>query len=507
VNDAPPRGVPLSDALRLESISRRFGAVQALHDADFALAPGEFHALLGENGAGKSTLMRIAAGLLQADSGRMLVGGRHVVPGSPREARRLGIGMVHQHFSAVPAFSVADNIALAANWSPAPRTLAPRLQALMERMRLSLDHGAIAERLPVAQRQQLEILMAVAGDARVLLLDEPTAVLAPTDARSVLEVIRGFTDAGGSAVLITHKLAEAVEHADRVTVLRRGRVVLTGSIPGETATSLAAAMLGEQPAGPAAAPAAAIRHEAVAACQALAVPASAGGTGLRNGSLTINRGEIVALAAVAGNGERELMRALAGVLAPTGGQLEIRGAVALIPEDRTTEGLIPEFSLTENLVLADEGGGRDAAQSPGHRGRFWIDWPGRREATRRLIEEYGIVATGPDAPAADLSGGNQQRFIIARALAAGADLIVAEEPARGLDLKAASEVYDRLRAAANAGAGVLVHAADLDELMTIADRIVVVANGVTREPPVGAARAEIGTMMLGGEAGRGVVTE
>lgn len=507
MNDAPPIGVPLNDALRLESISRRFGAVQALHDADFALAPGEFHALLGENGAGKSTLMRIAAGLLQPDSGRIFVGGRQVLPGSPREARRLGIGMVHQHFSAVPAFSVADNIALAAHWSPAPRRLAPRLQALMERMRLSLDPRAITEHLPVVQRQQLEILMAVAGDARVLLLDEPTAVLAPTDARSVLEVIRGFTDAGGSAVLITHKLAEAVEHADRVTVLRRGRVVLTGRIPAETEASLATAMLGEQPASLAAARPPAMRREAVAACRGLAVPASAGGTGLRSGNLTVCRGEIVALAAVAGNGERELMRALAGDLIPTGGQLEIGGAVALIPEDRSTEGLIPEFSLTENLVLADGGRGRETTPSGAYRGVFWIDWPRRRDATTRLIEEYGIVASGPDAPAADLSGGNQQRFIIARALAAGADLIVAEEPARGLDLKAASEVYGRLRAAATAGAGVLIHAADLDELLTIADRMVVVANGVTREPPQGAGRAEIGAMMLGGEADRGVVPE
>jgi len=487
----------MTDALALTGINRRFGAVQALHDADFFLAPGEFHALLGENGAGKSTLMQIAAGLLRPDSGKMFVLGKEVRPRTPRQAHRLGIGMVHQHFSAVPAFSVGENIALAADWSPSPGPLGTRLRDLMARLRLTLDPAAITESLTVAQRQQLEILMAVAGEARILLLDEPTAVLAPADARAVLEVIRGFTAAGGAAVLITHKLSEALDHADRVTVLRRGRVVVTAPAAEQSERSLATAMLGEPPSGHASPPAVP-PGEAIATCAALAVPATAGGAGLRQGTLTIHRGEIVALAAVAGNGERELMRAFAGVLAPSGGLLEVRGRVALIAEDRTTEGLIPEFSLTENLVL--EAAGHSSAS---HRGSFWIDWAEQREKTAGLIAQFDITAPGPGTPAESLSGGNQQRFVIARALAGRPDLIVAEEPARGLDVKAADEVYARLRAAANAGAGVIVHAADLDELLAIADRVVVVSSGVTAAPGPGAGRAEIGRMMLGGRDGEG----
>ena len=502
MNDPRSAGGPPTEALRLEAMSKRFGAVQALHDATFVLAPGEFHALLGENGAGKSTLMQIAAGLLMPDQGRMWAAGREVHPRTPREARRLGIGMVHQHFSAVPAFSVGDNIALAANWSPNPATLEPRLHGLMTRLRLTLDPQAIAESLTVAQRQQLEILMAVSGDATVLLLDEPTAVLAPADAQSVLDVIRRFVDEGGAAVLITHKLAEALEHADRITVLRRGRVVLTSQAAAETERSLATAMLGEAPSRRSRAPGT-TTGELVAECAGLEAAATAGGTGLRHGTLTIRRGEIVALAAVGGNGERELMRALAGVLTPDGGRVEVKGRVALIAEDRSTEGLIPAFSLTENMVLAAEGPFREAAKTGDRTTSFWINWASERDAVTRMIADYQIVAAGPDAYADSLSGGNQQRFVIARALANRPDLIVAEEPARGLDLKAAEEVYERLRSAANAGAGILIHAADLDELLAIADRVVVVANGVTIEPAAGAGRAEIGRMMLAGQEDRG----
>ena len=487
----------MTDALVLEGINRRFGAVQALHDADFVLAPGEFHALLGENGAGKSTLMHVAAGLLRPDSGRMHVFGKEVRPRTPRQARGLGIGMVHQHFSAVPAFSVGENIALAAGWSPSPRSLGTRLRDLMERLRLILDPHAITDSLTVAQRQQLEILMAVAGDARILLMDEPTAVLAPADARAVLDVIRGFTVAGGAAVLITHKLTEALEHADRVTVLRRGRVALTAQAAEQSERSLATAMLGEPPSSQIRPPTAP-RGAPVASCAALTVTAVAGGTGLRDGTLTIHRGEIVAVAAVGGNGERELMRALAGVLAPSGGRLETGGRVALIAEDRTTEGLIPDFTLTENLVLESAG-----QESASHRAPFWINWEEQRDRAAGLIAQFGISAAGPDAPASSLSGGNQQRFVIARALDGRPSLIVAEEPARGLDVKAADEVYARLRAAASAGAGVIVHAADLDELLVIADRVVVIANGVTVEPGPGAGRAEIGRMMLGGQGSAG----
>src|SRR6476619_8203082 len=229
----------------MRGIVKRFGSVQALRGADFVLAQGELHALLGENGAGKTTLMHVAFGLVRPDAGEIEVGGMRRAVGSPRGARRLGIGMVHQHFTSVPALTVAENVALAAGWPVAPATLRGRVQAVAERFGLPLDPDARAGGLSVALKQRLEIVKALASDARILLLDEPTAVLAPGEADELLRVVRAFTEAGGSAVLITHKLDEALDTADRVTVLRPGAVVCTGLVDGQTAASLAAAMVGD----------------------------------------------------------------------------------------------------------------------------------------------------------------------------------------------------------------------------------------------------------------------
>ncbi len=232
-------------ALELEGIHRRFGSVQALRGADFTLLPGELHALLGENGAGKSTLMHIAAGLVRPDSGVVRIGGIVRPALSPRLTRRLGIGMVHQHFTSVPAFTVAENVALAAGWSVEPARLRLRVKELCEKVGLPLDPDARVERLSVGLRQRLEIVKALAADASILLLDEPTAVLAPAEVDELLDVIRRFTAAGGAAVLITHKLDEALSAADRVTVLRRGEVVLAAPAEELDGPTLAAAMIGE----------------------------------------------------------------------------------------------------------------------------------------------------------------------------------------------------------------------------------------------------------------------
>ncbi len=483
-------------ALELRGIVKRFGPVQALRGADFTLGVGEVHALLGENGAGKSTLMQVAYGLLRPDAGSIVVRGRTVMPRSPRDARRLGIGMVHQHFTSVPALTVAENVALAAGWGVSPRALHARVVALTTRIGLPLDPDARADTLPVAAKQRLEIVKALAADATILLLDEPTAVLAPSEADEVIRVIRAFATQGGSAVLITHKLEEALRAADRVTALRGGRVTLTGAAAEQTPESLAWAMVGSGPQSRGGrGRSTATEQPFLVQCEMLDLSREDGrGIAIRGASFAIGAGEVVGVAAVEGNGQRELLRAVGGLVRPLRGRLDVSGPVAFIPEDRTTEGLIGELALTENLVL---GLGRAAP---------WvhsalIDWGAARQRTAAIIGEFGIRTPGPDTPAGVLSGGNQQKVVIARALELLPRVIVAENPTRGLDVLAAADVWDRLAAAAAAGAAVLVHATDLDELLDRVDRTLVVAQGTVTLAPDGAGKAEIGTMML--RAGRG----
>jgi general nucleoside transport system ATP-binding protein len=483
--------------LELAGIQKRFGSVQALRGADFVLAAGEVHALLGENGAGKSTLMHVAYGLVRRDRGEVRVNGVEQSMTSPRQARSLGIGLVHQHFTAVPALTVAENVALSAGWSVKPRQLRDRAKAVSEQVGLPLDPDQRAGRLSVALKQRLEIVKALAGEARILLLDEPTAVLAPTEADELLEVIRNFSLSGGSVVLITHKLDEALRAADRVTVLRQGSVTYAGPVAAQTMESLARAMIGPSPdlpfislAGARPPPGPSAGAELIR-CVALEVSRESGyGIALRHGSLAVQAGEIVGLAAVEGNGQRELLRAIAGRLMPLRGRLEVARPIGFIPEDRTSEGLIPELSLTENVVL---GLGPEASWVRGGR----IRWREARARTADLLAEFGIVASGPDATAGTLSGGNQQKLIVARELSRNPAVIVAENPTRGLDVSAAAGIHSRIRAAAGGGAAVLFHSSDLDEVLHLAHRVVVVARGTMTEVPFSASRAEVGRLMLG----------
>ncbi len=499
-------------ALALRGIHKHFGSVQALRGADFTLMPGELHALLGENGAGKTTLMHVAYGLTRPDAGSIAVAGAVVSVPSPRAARRLGLGMVHQHFTSVPALTVAENVALAAGWPVRPAALRERVRHLSEQVGLPLDPDMPAGRLSVALKQRLEIVKALATDVRVLLLDEPTAVLAPAETDELLRVVRAFTARGGSAVLITHKLDEALAAADRVTVLRQGTVVHEGVVAGETRASLAAAMIGEAGGGDSVwaearvAVAADLESAAVPSdrdspappspvlvrLEDLEVPRDTGyGIAVRRATLSIRGGEILGIAAVEGNGQRELLRAVAGRLHPLRGRREVAGPVAFIPEDRTTEGLIPTLSLTENVVLGSR------ADDPWiRRGR--VDWRVARAHTAALLTAYEVVAPGPDVAAAALSGGNQQKVVVARELARQPRVVVAENPTRGLDLRAAAAIHLRLRAAAGAGAAVLVYSSDLDEVLALSGRILVAARGTLLEPPPGATRAEIGELMVTG---------
>jgi simple sugar transport system ATP-binding protein len=402
--------------------------------------------------------------------------------------------MVHQHLTSIPALTVAENVALAAGWPVAPGRLRRQVGELCDRVGLPLDPDETAGRLSVGLKQRLEIVKALAADARVLLLDEPTAVLAPGEVAELFRVVRRFTDAGGAAVLITHKLAEARGGADRVTVLRRGAVALSGPASAYDHAALAAAMIGED-LSRAPAPVAASRsvgEAALVSARAIDVPREGGyGIAIREASFEVRAGEIAGVAAVEGNGQRELLRAVAGRLRPLRGRLEVAAPVGFIPEDRTTEGLIPELSLTENVVLGTTPGDSWIA---GMR----LDWPRARARTAELLEEFSVVAPGPDAPAAALSGGNQQRVVIARELARRPSVVVAENPTRGLDLRATEEVHLRLRGAAAGGAAVLFHSSDLDEVLSVAGRVFVVTRGTLIEVPAGASRAEVGALMLGG---------
>jgi simple sugar transport system ATP-binding protein len=380
---------------------------------------------------------------------------------------------------------------------------------------LPLDPSARAGDLSVALKQRLEIVKALATDARILLLDEPTAVLAPGEADDLLRVVRAFTAQGGTAVLITHKLDEALAAADRVTVLREGAVVFHGAVAGQMAVELAGAMIGEPGQGehwpPSVRSGHALREASpergeraqgdseaqdsrtvLVRLEELEIARDGGyGIAVRRATLSIRAGETVGVAAVEGNGQRELLRAVAGRLLPLRGRREVAGPVGFIPEDRTTEGLIPEFTLTENVVLGSR------TDDPWLRhGR--IDWRVARARTVSMLESFGVVAPGPDAPAAVLSGGNQQKVVAARELTRDPRVVVAENPTRGLDIRAAEAIHERLRAAADGGAAVLVHSSDLDEVLALGDRILVAARGTLIEVPRDTTRAKIGELMVTG---------
>jgi simple sugar transport system ATP-binding protein len=477
--------------LELRDIHKRFGPVEALQGASLAVRAGEVHALLGENGAGKSTLMRVAYGMIQPDAGGILIDGTPSILRTPRAARQAGVGFVHQHFTSIPALSVAENVALYSEWPVGTRKLEERVTALTTRLQLPLDPGALAGSLPVALLQRLEIVKALAADARILLLDEPTGVLAPSEATELLKRARAFATAGGAVVLITHKLAEALRAADHVTVLRQGRVVLSHPAAGLGSRELTEAMIGDAALADEPPPAAILATAPRVVHVAGLDVARAGGLGIavRQVSLDLHEGEIVAMAGIEGSGQRELLRAVAGIIPVLRGTRQVSEPVGFLPEDRTTEALIGSMSLTENMAL---GLLHSASWVRGGR----IDWSAARHETAGVIDSYAIRAPGPDVPAASLSGGNQQKLVVARALARQPRVLVAENPTRGLDVQATRAVHDRLREAAMQGLANLVYSSDLDEVMLLGQRIVVMAQGTLRLVPAGASRADIGALML-----------
>lgn len=476
---------PAATALELRGVRKRFGDVVALDGVDFRLRVGTVHALLGENGAGKSTLMRVAFGMIPPDAGDVIVSGRVATRHDVSTATRAGLGMVHQQLSLADSLDTTENFDLGGSGLFQHTRATARLRVLMRQSGLDVPIGVQARHLSVVQQQRLEILKALGRGARTLILDEPTAVLAPPESRDLMAWIRGFVSGGGSVVLVTHKLREAIAASDEVTVLRRGRVTYNGSTAGSTESALARAIFPEavEGSGGATAPELAPGADAVVA-QDLTVAHGRGPATIRGASFTLRRGEIVGVAAVEGSGHRELLAALSGLLPAAGGSLALPRRVVVIPADRLRDGVITGFTLAENVALLDAGIAR---------GR--MSWDGIAARTRGLIERFGIVAPSPGTAAGALSGGNQQRLVVARALERSADLVVADNPTRGLDLQATAFVHEQLRRAASDGAVVVVHSSDLDEVLALASRVLVVFAGTVRDVPRN--RDAIGAAMLG----------
>lgn len=484
----PATSNTFDSALALAGVTKRFGDTMALRDASLTVRAGELHALLGENGAGKSTLMRLVSGLLAPDAGVMRMGSVEGFPRSPAEASRRGVALVHQHFTSVPALTVAENIALGAGWPVGRGALRQRVGRLLERTGLGLDPARTAGSLSAGLRQRLEIAKALALEPTLLLLDEPTAMLTPDEADELFRVLRSVTAAGGAVVLITHRLEEALSEAATISVLRRGESVLQ-SAPASAVTreELLRAMLGTVTTVPDAPPMAARGDQRRVLARGLTVRRDGGrGLAVRGLDLTVGAGELVTIAGIEGSGQRELLRAIAGVLTPSAGDLTVTGPVAFIPEDRTSEALIGELSLAENVLLAGLAGAPLG----------WLDRGAIRQRTVQLLERYGVQAASPDVAADALSGGNQQKLILGRALDGHPAVLVAENPTRGLDVRATLLAHQTLRAAAAGGTAVLVYSTDLDEVVALGGRILVIVSGRLIAAPPEADRDVIGRLML-----------
>ncbi len=477
-------------ALLLAGISKRYGAVAALEEATFTLRPGTVHALLGENGAGKTTLMRVAFGMVHPDAGSVHVQGRVVNLASPAAAIAAGIGMVHQHFTLVPPMTVAENIALGGRGLLRRGRSAALVYDVARITGFALDPASRVEDLPVGAQQRVEIAKALVRKARILVLDEPTAVLAPAEADDLLRWLRTFAAEGNAVVLITHRLPEALAVADDVTVLRRGRVVYTGRAADSSDASLTTAMIGVELLRSIDAGGAPVTETVVFRADRLSVRDERGVMRVHGASFSVRGGELVGVVGVEGAGHRELLRALAGRREAAGGVLDRPDMVGFVPEDRHHDAVLLDRPLAENVAL--RGAGRRTGM---------IDWAAMRARTVSLMQAYDVRATSERAPVSALSGGNQQKLVLARELddtrgTSGAPLaIVAENPTRGLDVRATGEVHARLRAARDHGAAVVMYSSDLDEVLSLASRVLVAYAGTVRD--VTPEREVVGRAMLG----------
>jgi ABC-type uncharacterized transport system ATPase subunit len=501
-------------AVELRGITKRFPGVVANDDVDFDAAEGEVHALLGENGAGKSTLSNILTGLYRPDEGEILIHGNAVSFHSPRDALDAGICMVHQHFRLVPPFTVAENVILGDHRGEGkklvvnPRRIERRVAELGERYRIAVDPRARIWQLSLGEQQRVEILKALYREARILILDEPTAVLTPQEAASLFETLRVMADEGRTIIFISHKLHEVKAVSDRVTVLRGGKNVETVGTKDATPRSLAALMVGREVNLAERVPRTGEIGAVVLETDELWAAGDRGDEALRGVTLQVRAGEVVAIAGVAGNGQRELAETVTGMRSPTRGTIAvdgkvlgggdpreaIRAGVAHVPEDRLHTGVAPSLSIASNVVLKSYRG-RTVVKGPLLRLRTI------REYAAQLIKRYDVRGGGPDLPARRLSGGNLQKVVIAREFEGSPHVLVIASPTRGLDVAAIETVHRYLRDAASNGVGVLLISEDLDEILALADRVAVIYEGaiVGEVDAASATVEEIGLLMAGGE--------
>ena len=491
-------GVPVPAAFRLCDISKRFGAVQANRSVTFAVAPGTVHGLVGENGAGKSTLMAILYGYYQADSGHIEMNGQRVEIANSQQAIALGIGMVHQHFMLVDTLTCLDNVMLGAEpgfFLPASsRKVRAKLAVLMQETGLQVRLDALVSELPVGDMQRLEILKALYRGARILILDEPTAVLTPQETVQLFETLRRLRALGTTILLITHKLKEVMALCDAVTVMRAGQVVQTRAIAATSTEDLALAMVGRKVnLGRVAKAAPAETAPAIRlVVQGLSLRGDKGLALLSDISLSLHAGEIVGVAGVSGNGQSELLEVLSGMRAPAAGRLQLGGRhfdaaaghwlspklaralkLAHVPEDRQSCGLVMNFAAWESAVL----GYQEQAQYRSGPAGWGLNQPRMREQTAAMQERFDVRPRDVNLGSSKFSGGNQQKLILAREIDQAPAVLLVGQPTRGVDIGAIEFIHQQLRLLRDAGCAVLLVSSELDEILALADRVIVMNGG------------------------------
>ena len=496
--------------LELRGITKEFPGIVANDHVDFDLAAGEVHALLGENGAGKSTLMNILYGLYKADAGEIRLRGKPVSFSSAKDAIEVGIGMVHQHFMLIPVMTVAENIVLGNEPKREgvffdERGAEERVRELSQRFGLIVDPTALVSQITVGQQQRVEILKALYRGAEILILDEPTAVLTPQEATELFEIIQSLRADGKSIIFISHKLNEVLEIADRITVLRRGKKIETVPREGATEELLARAMVGREvllrvnkpPAKP---------GDVLLEVEDLHVFDERGIEKVCGVSFSVRAGEIVGIAGVDGNGQTELIDAITGLRRSQSGAVKVAGRECLhatprdmldrgvghIPEDRQRRGLVLEFSIAENIALHDYSKPPDAKWG-------WLFPAKLVEAARMLIKQFDVRGGGPLTRAGGLSGGNQQKVVVAREIARDPKVLIAAQPTRGLDVGAIEYLHRRLVEERDEGRAILLISLELDEILSLSDRILVLYEGqIAGEHEGEVSEEQIGLEMLGG---------
>jgi ABC-type uncharacterized transport system ATPase subunit len=501
--------------LELQGITKRFGSLVANDHIDLSIAPGTIHALLGENGAGKSTLMNILYGLIQPDEGEIRVDGKPITVHSPKDALAAGIGMVHQHFMLVPVFTVAENVALGheetkpLGWLDRRRMRA-KVRQLSEQYGLRVDPDALTEDLPVGVQQRVEILKSLVRDAQVLILDEPTAVLTPGETEDLFRIMRELRAGGKAIVFISHKLKEVQAIADTVTILRRGQVV--GQRPPSTSEDeLAALMVGRnvqlRVSKPEAKPGRVVLDvkDLMVAANQVGVPGEEQAPAVNGLTFRVRAGEILGIAGVQGNGQTELCEALMGLLPVTTGTVQLdgrditgasprhrlRAGVGYIPEDRQQDGLVSSFPVAENIVL-------DTYDRPPYASGVALKLSAIRETATERIAEYDIRTQSIDTPVGTLSGGNQQKVILAREVGRDLTLLLASQPTRGLDVGSIEFVHRRIIEERDEGVAVILVSSELDEIYALSDRIAIMYEGrFTGFRPPDVPVEELGLLMAG----------